>query len=55
MRYEKFKLKCGHEGNIVWRSNGTIAVRGTRQKCGVCSAKTDKGWRFTVHIIRLET
>ena len=26
-KYEKFTLQCGHEGNIVWRSNGTIGVK----------------------------
>jgi len=52
--YEKFKLKCGHEGNIVWRSSDgrTIGVRGSTRRCPTCMKWSDAGvWRYTVHLI----
>ena len=39
MKYEKYKLECGHNGNIIWRSSDgkIVGVRGTRSSCGVCT------------------
>ncbi len=50
-KYEKFKLKCGHLGNIIWSNNGTIAVRGTKRSCRDCGKKGKGEWTPTVYII----
>ena len=49
--YEKYRLSCGHDGNIVWRGDGKIGVRGTNRNCAVCYASRKKGKTPTVHII----
>jgi len=56
MRYEKFELKCGHVGNIVWRSSDgrTMGVRGTKRGCDVCFRESDSGRTPTVHVITSE-
>jgi hypothetical protein len=38
MKYEKYTLKHGHDGNIIWRSSDgkVMEVRGTRDYCDVC-------------------
>ncbi len=51
-KYERFKLKCGHEGYIVWRSNGTFGVKGSVQSCDVCYKRV-KGRTPTVHILEI--
>ena len=54
MKQEKFELKCGHLGNIIWRSNDgeTIAVRGTKRSCRDCGKKGKGEWTPTVYIIK---
>jgi hypothetical protein len=53
MKYDKFELKCGHIGNIVWRSSDgeVMGVRGTRRSCDVCFRSSDSGRTPTVHVI----
>ena len=52
--YEKLELKCGHKGNIIWRSSdgGTMGVRGTKRSCDVCGKKGVGEWTPTVYIIQ---
>ena len=50
-KYEQFKLKCGHLGNIIWEDNGLIAVRGTDRSCRDCGKKGAGEWTPTVYII----
>ena len=54
MRYEKFKLKCSHYGNIIWRSSdgGTMGVRGTKRSCDVCFKNSSGERTPTVYTIR---
>lgn len=52
MRYKKYKLNCGHLGNLIWwNNNGMIAVRGTNRSCRDCGKKGSGEWTATVYII----
>ncbi len=53
MSYEKFKLKCGHEGDIIWRCGKIMGVRGTNRSCHICGKKGKGDWGPTVYIIDL--
>ena len=53
---DKFKLKCGHEGRVVWvnEDRNVIGVVGARKICKVCWKRTATNRTPNVYLISMD-
>ena len=49
---DKFTLKCGHEGQVVWVSSDekTFSVKGVRRSCKNCGKGASGSWTPTFYL-----
>ena len=49
---DKFTLKCGHEGRVVWVSSDgkSFGVQGVRGSCKTCGKGSSDSWTATVSL-----
>ena len=49
---DKFTLKCGHQGQVVWVSSDgkSFSVQGVRGSCKNCGKGSSGSWSPTVYI-----
>ena len=49
---DKFTLKCGHEGRVVWVSSDgkSFGVQGVRRSCKDCGKGSSGSWTPTVYL-----
>ena len=49
---DKFLLKCGHEGRVVWVSSDrkSFSVQGVRRRCRNCGKGSPGSWTPTVYL-----
>ena len=52
---DKFTLKCGHEGRVVWVSSDgkSLCVQGVRGSCRTCGKKSSGSWTPTVYLFSI--
>lgn len=49
---DRFRLKCGHEGKVVWVSSDgkSFGVQGVRRGCSICGKGSSSAWTPTVYL-----
>ena len=53
---DKFTLKCGHEGRVVWVSpdRKSLCVQGVRRSCRTCGKKSSGSWTPTTYLFAID-